>query len=80
MPYISDDAVMAQQKGIKKLSGSIRERKQQSCMSWDYRKYTILLFYFMSLSVFCKIFFCKSNRIRDALRAAAENLACLHTF
>ena len=41
---------------------------------------TILLFYFMRLSVFRKIFFCKSNRIRDALRAAAEDLACLYTF
>lgn len=49
-------------------------------MSWDYREYTILLFYFMRLSVFRKIFFCKSNRICDTLRAAAENLACLYTF
>ena len=49
-------------------------------MSRDYWKHTILLFYFLRLFVFLKIFFGKSNRIRDALRAAAENLACLYTF
>ena len=49
-------------------------------MSQDYREYTILLFYFMRLSVFLKIFFCKSNRIVDTLRAAAENLAGVYTF
>lgn len=49
-------------------------------MSRDYWKHTILLFSFMRLFVFRKIFFCKSNRICDTLWAAAENLACLHTF
>lgn len=47
-------------------------------MSRDYREYTILLFYFMRLSVFRKIFFCKSNRIGDTLRAAAEPCLSLH--